>query len=429
MAISPARRSAYEILRKVEIEGANTSDLLERYSPGLAENDRRLCHELTLGVLRRQYYLDRFIEHFNLAGKIDIAIMFALRIGLYQLLFLDRVPRHAAINESVELAKAARKSSAAGFVNAILRRATRESPAFEYCDEVERLSFEGSHPRWLLEKWIGRFGFEETARLVSTNNARPRNAFRFTARTSPETARMFDDFERSEHIPGCVFADRIDLHLRNLAGSGEIYFQDEGSQLVGRAIELAPGDKFLDVCAAPGSKTTDIALRSPESVLIAGDISTTRVEILKAACHRQSAENVHITQYDAEEGLPFSAGSFNAVLVDAPCSGTGTIAHNPEIRYRVDAAGLERNSAKQTRILANAAFVVKPGGLLVYSTCSLEQEENEDVCSRFLRENPAYGLVHPNVPDRFIGEDGYCRTWPPRDYMDGFFAAVLQRVA
>lgn len=427
MKISPARIAAFEVLLKIEREKAFSSVLLPLFEKDLAASDRGLCHRLTLGILRKQLYLDKTISEFTNGKKLDPAVKIALRIGLYQLLFLDKVPDYSAINESVNLVQYAKKTSAKGFVNAILRRATRETISFDFADETERISIETSHPAWLIEKWIASFGIEETRKLAAANNDIPSVAFRFTAKGSFKEAM---NAGRSEFVDGCFTAETIDSEMLDLAEKGDIYFQDEASQMVAAAIELKDGDKFLDVCAAPGSKASQIAKRGMRNaeLFVAGDLHDVRARFLRDSCRRQGVDFVNVLQYDAAKSLPFADESFDVVLVDAPCSGTGTIRHNPEIRYSLqpgDFAGLWQ---KQLAILQNASKLVKPGGRLVYSTCSLEKEENEEVCAAFLSNNPDLNKTQPNVPARFLRDSGFVQTFPHRDNMDGFFIALFERV-
>ena len=438
--ISPARFAAFEILQKIEKEKAFSSVLLPLYEENLSDKDRALCHELTLGVLRKQIFLDRIIKKISAkkTEKLDAAVLISLRLGLYQLLFLDKIPVYSAINESVNLVKKAKKSSAAGFVNAILRRAEREKNFdFEYVDRVEEISIETSHPRWLVEKWVEQFGFEKTENLARANNEMPNLAFRPTAKTSIETQKLLNRgeektlcvFEKSEFVENCFRVARMDENIRNLAEKSEIYFQDEASQIVAEAVKLKENEKFLDVSAAPGSKTTQIAARQTKfkNQTIAGDLYSHRIRILRQNCERQGVDFVNVVQYDAEKSLPFAEGVFDVVLLDAPCTGTGTIRHNPEIRYFLKKEDFKELSDKQLKILHNASKLVKPGGKLIYSTCSLEPEENEAVIEQFLSGNKNFSKRKPEVHERFITAQDFARTFPARDNMDGFFIASLER--
>ncbi len=428
MNISPARIAAFEILKKIEGERAFSSILLPQYEDDLSLNDRRLCHRLTLGVLRKQIYLDRMIDHFANGKKVDLEVRISLRLGLFQLLFLDKIPDHSAVNESVNLVRRAKKSSAKGFVNAVLRRSLREAFIPESSDEIERISNETSHPRWLLEKWIAEFGVEEAKMLATANNDEPLTAFRPTS-NSPKD-QTFPGSHRSDWVAGCRLTDSLTPEIRDAASRGEIYFQDEGSQLVGNSVRLTESDRFLDVCAAPGSKISQIGCRQQgiSRLLVAGDVQSRRTRFLLENCRSQGAVNVNVVQYDAETGLPFADESFDVVLVDAPCSGTGTIRHNPEIRYFLDPADFDELSRKQLRILTNASKLVRKGGNLIYSTCSLEKEENEVVADSFLADHQGrFRKMAVDVPARFLDDEGYARTLPHRDRMDGFFIAKFER--
>lgn len=411
MKISPARTAAFDILLKIEKDGAYSSALLPVYEEKLDPRDRALCHEIVLGVLRRKLYLDRVILQFN-SKKLDAEVRIALQIGLYQLLFLDKVPDFSAINESVNLVQRAKKTSAKGFVNAILRKASKGVPELKYEDEREKLAVETSHPRWLIEKWIADFGLEETRKLAEANNERGRTVFRTTRKLEAPLTGNEDAAE-----------------LNRLAAEGKIYFQDEGSQLVASAAEPEAGQRFLDVCAAPGGKTTAIAgsFYDAGNFIAAGDLHRHRLNTLRAACDLQGTDNVKVVQYDAAAALPFADESFDVVLVDAPCTGTGTIRSNPELRYLLQESDLAELSNKQLEILKNASKLVKRGGRLVYSTCSLEKEEGEEVVRNLLNLPLDLALTPPAVPARFLTKDGFGRTFPQRDDMDGFFIAAFEK--
>ena len=427
MKISPARLSAFEILNRIDTDRAFSSVLLPQYEADLAQNDRGLCHELVLGVLRRQIYLDKIIEQFSGTKKLDTAVRNALRLGAYQIISLDKVPAYSAINESVNLVRAAKKTSAKGFVNAILRRISENIPALQFADEVERVSVETSHPRWLVEKWVVEFGFSEAEQIAASNNEIPKVAFRAVG----ENQESFAGYQKSEFVEVAYVASSIDSTLRQMADAGEIYFQDEASQMVAALAARDLRGRFLDVCAAPGGKTTQIAARyssKPNTLIVAGDLHESRVRLLRSTCERQRIDFVNIVRYDAEVALPFADESFATVLVDAPCSGTGTIRHNPEIRYFLEPADFAELASKQRNILRNASNLVQPGGRLIYSTCSMETEENEAVCEEFLQASPKFRQTRPSVPDRFLTGRAFARTFPHRDGTDGFFIAQFERV-
>ncbi len=406
---------------RIETERSYSSVLLPLAEENLSPADRSLCHQLTLGTLRNQIKLDRIIDLFS-KGKLDTQVRIALRIGLFQLLYLDKIPAHSAINESVNLAAYAKKTSAKGFVNAILRRATREKIELKYADDIDRIVVETSHPRVLVERWLRQFGAEKAESICRANNTKPPIAFRRTAR---ECTVDLPSFAGSKFAAGAFVADTNSPELLAAAARGEIYFQDEGSQMIANAVELPAEGSFFDVCASPGGKTGSVALRAGK--VVCGDIHPERVRFLKENLERQGITNATVHQYDAVSEVPFAAGSFDAVLVDAPCSGTGTIRHNPELRYLFEEAQMEPLFAKQLAILVNASNTVRNGGLLVYSTCSLELEENEDVCERFLAEHGEFEQVRPNIPSALITDDGFGRTFPAEGASDGFFIAAFRR--
>jgi 16S rRNA (cytosine967-C5)-methyltransferase len=463
MQISPARRAAFEILRRVEAEGAYSSALLARADDDLNTKDRALCHELVLGVLRRQLWLDRTIEHFasRKIDSLDLAVVIALRLGLYQLRFLTRIPASAAINEAVNLVKTARVKSATGFVNAVLRRATREpeyDPVASVNEPIEKISIETSHPQWLIERWQNQFGFEETAAMVRANNERAVVAFRFTAKSlrarEGTTAELVYELRsagagliESTIAPGAWRVTtgqdvepegagkdagapqaRMSALLRQFSDEGLIYFQDEGSQLVAHLFDAHNGERVLDVCAAPGSKSTLMAALAPESEIVACDLYEHRAQTMQRLAAQQQTNQIGFVVHDATDALPFPPRSFDRVLVDAPCSGTGTLRHNPEIRRRLKPADFGELIDKQQSILHHASRVVRSGGILLYSTCSMETDENEGVVTAFLDHHADFEIAPWRLRAEKLTKDGAVRTWPHRDGADGFFAMAFRRV-
>jgi 16S rRNA (cytosine967-C5)-methyltransferase len=436
MAVSVARRSAFEILRRVETESAFASVLLATLDMNMREDDRALCHELVLGVLRRKLWLDRVIEHFanRRCEKLDFSVRLALELGLYQLRFLTRVPPSAAVNESVSLVRAGREKSAAGFVNAVLRRATREpdyDPTSAADARIEKLSCETSHPISLLERWIDAFGFDHAAGFANANNEAPPTAFRLTARADREE--VIDELRSanaeliaSKISPDAWLVKGATAVIRQLVDQGTIYIQDEASQLLAHTLDAQPGDSVLDVTAAPGSKATHIATLAPDANVIAGDIHLHRARTMHRLAEKQGV-NIHVILHDAATALPFHSDSFNRVLLDAPCSGTGTLRRNPEIRYRLTAADILELSQQQRSMLAKTARVLRRGGRLIYSTCSVEAVENEQVVEDFLAAQPGFVKLDPSLNRELVTTQGYVRTWPHRDGCDGFFIACLER--
>jgi 16S rRNA (cytosine967-C5)-methyltransferase len=414
--VSPARLAAFQVLLKIETEKSFSSVMLPIFEEKLQPNDRGLCHELTLGTLRKQLYLDRIIATFS-NQKLDLTVRIAIRLGLYQLLFLDKIPAYSAINESVNLVHLAKKQSATGFVNAILRRATREKFEPKFTDAIERISIETSHPRWLIERWIKNFGIEDTEKIAVANNETPKTTFRFTNKTTDAIKQLLENEETRN--------DR--KFLRELAENGKIYFQDEASQIVGQTIALKRDESFLDVCAAPASKLSQISAQADKNLIVGGDLYFRRVETMKEICGNQGLKNVQVLQYNAEKSLPFADESFDVILLDAPCTGTGTIRHNPEIRYHIEEKDFEELFEKQLKIITNASKLLKRNGRIIYSTCSLEVEENEQVIESFLANNSSFQSVKINLPEKFLTKQGFARTFPNRDDIDGFFIAELVR--
>jgi len=436
MSVSVARRSAFEILRRVETESAFASVLLAALDTNIREDDRALCHELVLGVLRRRLWLDRVIADFagrNLA-KLDLSVRLALELGLYQLRFLTRVPLSAAVNESVNLVRAGREKSAAGFVNAVLRRAAREpeyDPTAAVDEQVEKISVATSHPRWLVDRWIAAFGFETATEFAQANNETPPTAFHLTARANlneviDELQSAGAELVPSKISPGAWRAKGARVVLRTLVDRGVIYLQDEASQLLAHALATQSGDRVLDVTAAPGSKATHIANLTPDAMVIAGDIHLHRARTMQRLAAKQGVR-IHALLQDATKPLPFSTESFDRVLLDAPCSGTGTLCRNPEIRYRLNEADIAELSQQQRLMMSNAASVLRQGGRLIYSTCSVEREENEQVVDDFLAARSEFVKVTPSAPAHLVTNEECVRTWPHRDGCDGFFIACLER--
>jgi 16S rRNA (cytosine967-C5)-methyltransferase len=419
--ISPARLAAFKILQQVET-GAFSSNLLAAEEPHLKSPDRALCHELVLGVLRWQLFLDRIVEHFSKrqVESLDAPVRIALRLGLYQLRFLTRIPNSAAVNESVNLVRAARLSSATAFVNAVLRRAVREpeyDPTAEISDPLEKIAVQTSHPRWLIERWVTSFGVEEAEAFARANNTVPPTAFRVVSNRANQSEILSRlsaagaTLEASKITDGAWRVAGATSLLREMSAAGEIYLQDEASQLAACSMDVKRCERVLDACAAPGGKTTLLAdCAGDEAFIVAGDRSPARMGTVIATMRLHELKNITPVILDATQQLPFAKDSFDRVLVDAPCSGTGTLRANPEIRWRLAAPDFEKFAEQQKRIVSRAVDVLKPGGRLVYSTCSVEMEENEEV-----------------IKDLNLKLLRKLRTWPQREGADGFFVAVFEK--
>jgi 16S rRNA (cytosine967-C5)-methyltransferase len=462
MPVSPARAAAFEILMRIEKTDAYASEMLHSAQfARLAPADRGLMTELVMGVLRWRSVLDETIADFSATPsaspvlpkpggsdapqsggthsqprvRFDLEVRTALRLGTYQLLFLDRVPRHAAVNESVELVKRARKRSAAGLVNAILRKITQAGFNPDNC---------AAHPQWILERWQREYGEEITRRICDYDQAAPKVTIRTPsipqAAIAKEDLRSFGERPGSEPIqiaPGRLLARAavvIAGDITRTVGYRErrLVIQDEASQLV--ALLAGRGQKILDCCAAPGGKTRILAEQNPEAEIVAMELHPHRAALLRKLV---PAANVKVIVGDAR-AMPFRS-SFDCVLVDAPCSGTGTLARNPDIKWRLHPGDLDRLRAYQIEILRSAMQALSPGGRLVYSTCSLEPEENEVViesvpadsfpvidCRRELLRLQSQGELAWNDIDSLV-RGPYLRTLPGVHPGDGFFAAILAK--
>jgi 16S rRNA (cytosine967-C5)-methyltransferase len=440
--VSPARLAAFEILSRVEDERAYASVLLasahdNMRGDDMSGEDRRLCYELVMGTIRWQAWLDSLIEHYSRrkVESLDSPVRRAIRLGLYQLRFLPRIPTSAVVNESVNLTHRARLRSAGAFVNAVLRRATREprfDPTASIDDPIEKTALETSHPVWLIRRWVEAIGLDETRKFALTNNQHPPIAFRLS-NPGDDTAVQRLRAAGGVLTPSCIARDawRIDgsgAMLRTLAREGSLYIQDEASQLVSLLVDPKPGERILDACAAPGGKTTHMAaLSGGSAMIVAGDIHSHRLVTVRQFAERLRASGVSPVTLDAATGLPFRDGLFDRVLVDAPCSGTGTLRRNPEIRWRITKSDIEDLCKRQQRILTNSSQMVRSGGRLVYSTCSVEAEENEGVIAAFSESNPEFKPVGNQLPQELVTSIGALRTWPHRDGADGFFTVVFER--
>ncbi|HXG93861.1 MAG TPA: 16S rRNA (cytosine(967)-C(5))-methyltransferase RsmB [Blastocatellia bacterium] len=442
-SVSPARRAAFDILRRVEQEGAYASTLIAAlHESNLSREDRALAQEIALGVLRWQRALDYFIELYSNRSieRIDLSVLIALRMGLYQLRHLTRIPQSAAVNESVNLVKRVRVASAARMVNAVLRNAARnlsDKAGEREADPIEKLSIGTSHPRWLIERWIEWLGPEETREIALANNSPPSVAFRVNTLRADvgEAIKQLQSqgasVRASELVPGAVAVESGAWVIADAAERGLVYIQDEASQLVSLLLDARSGERVLDMCAAPGSKSSHIAaLTRGEAWVVACDIHPHRLATLAATCRRLGIESVDAVAMDATREWPMvkEALRFDRVLIDAPCTGTGTLRRNPEIKWRLAPDDPARLAEVQLSLLTRATDAVRSGGRLVYSTCSLEREENERVITRFIESGAPFRVIEPDAHPDLITGDGFVRTFPHRHAMDGFFAAVLERL-
>lgn len=441
MPASPARSAAFDILLRVEREQAYAPELLNspRFA-GLSAADHGLATELVMGVLRWRSRLDQQIApHASQPlARLDLEVLTALRLAAYQLAFLERVPSRAAVHESVELVKRARKRSAAPFANAVLRKLAQEPRIKGALDNVREppelaaLSAFYAHPPWLVDRWAKQFGSEITRQICRFDQMVPHTTIRLRDPSAEADLRK----EGIELAPGALLASARqvrtgDVTRTRVFAEERVVIQDEASQLV--ALLVGRGASILDCCAAPGGKTRLLADRNPGATIMAAELHPHRARLLRKLV---STENVQVVSADARQ-LPLNA-TFDRVLADAPCSGTGTLARHPEIKWRLKPEDLADLHARQAAILRAAMERVAPGGRLVYSTCSLEDEENSQVVEEVLAGS-SFRLLNCRDELKRLCEEGellngdldalvagpYLRTLPGMWPCDGFFAAIL----
>lgn len=435
--ISPARAIAFEILRRVSTTDAHSDELLRsREVDALGAQDRALATTLALGTLRWQMKLDARVRPLltRPTAKLAPVVETALRLGAFQLLYLNRIPAHAAIGESVELTKQAGETYAAGMVNAVLRKLARLPRA---CEQGGENAEEFAHPRWMVERWA-RFYGRETAFAICAYDQRPAPICLRLAHPDAEQSLGEEGVELAagEFLAPARSVIRGDVIRSEAFRRGWIRIQDEGSQLVA---ELAGhGTNILDTCAAPGGKTAILAERNPEASITALDVSRRRLDAMQ---RNFSGERIRFAVEDSAKAKFHP--DYDLILCDVPCTGTGTIGRNPEIRFRVNESEIARQHERQVRILTRALDGVAPGGRLLYSTCSLEPEENEAVVAECLAGRSGFnvvsideeisrlereGIVHAEgaVKLRATALRGKClRTLPGVHRCDGFFATLL----
>ncbi len=390
-----------------------------------------------MGLLRWRSWLDEAIAYFSFTPmrKLDLEVLTALRMGAYQILFLTRIPPHAAVNETVELVKISKKTSAAGLANAVMRKIEGAQRSGKHPWKKPGLATEYAHPEWLVERWRKEYGDEAAALICKFDQTIPAT----TLRLSNDQQREQLSHEGVELEPGALLRNTArvrsgDVTQSELFRSAQIAIQDEGSQLV--AALVGRGKRILDCCAAPGGKTGALATRMPEAEIFAAELHPHRARLLRRMAPQ---ENVQVITADATS-LPYEA-EFDRVLADVPCSGTGTLARNPEIKWRLRPEDIKDLHARQIAILRAAMGYLAPGGRMVYSTCSLEREENESVveaamqASKKIRVIPmeeelarlqsSGELIWKNLDDLVRGN--FLRTIPGLHPCDGFFAAILAR--
>ncbi len=404
----------------------------EASAAALSPRDRALAMRLSYGVVQRRATLDHLASKLSErpVEKLDPGVIAALRLGLFQLLFLDGIAAHAAVNESVELVRAT-GSGGGGLVNAVLRRAVREGDRL--LAELEdgtptQAALRYSAPEWLAEQWWRELGPDQARALLARVNEPAESALRVNTLTStPEevVARLSIPVRQVPGLPeGLVLEAPFDVQSSDLWATGAVMAQSRGSMLVSRVLAPVPGDRVLDLCAAPGAKTTHVsALMGAEGEVTAVERRPARARALAATCARMHADCVQVRVADASAPVP--AGPFHRVLVDPPCSGLGTLQSRPDIRWRASPESIVQFASLQKRILTAAGDATAPGGVLVYSVCTISRAESQDMIEEFLSEREDFALEQVDLPPDFTGS--YVQLLPNRDGTDGFFIARLRR--
>ncbi|HUN83859.1 MAG TPA: transcription antitermination factor NusB [Terracidiphilus sp.] len=449
--ISPARRAAFQILMAVERGSAHADDLLRAPTvSSLSDADRNLTTALVMGVLRWQLRLDHQVKGLlrKPGAKLDTEVLIALRIGTFQLQHMDRIPAHAAIDESVELARQAGHHYASRMVNSVLRKLAAAGSTEFPKETAGELAMEWAHPAWMVERWAKFYGIEAARMICRYGQSQPAQSVRVKeAAVEEEFAQAGIVLDPGELLAAARIVVSGDIAATAAFLEGRVRLQDEGSQLVA---ELAGGypkqkvEKILDACAAPGGKTLILAERNPGARIVACERSPQRLAALR---NRLAAFGARIECRLADASALEEESEFDLVLADVPCSGTGTLGRNPEIRHRLALEDFPRQAERQEGIFEAALRAVRPGGCVVYSTCSLEPEENEDVVASVLKRTPnskvipvlnrlvqlrSAGVLTESGAERLrqcLTPEGYLRLMPGAFRGDGFFIAMVERTS
>ena len=439
---------AVDILNCIEEKGAFSEPLLDAF---LSRNDmtnihdRRLLTEIVYGTLRMRGRLDWTIRQLYRGNFVlmQTGIKNILRTAMYQLCFTDRIPAFAIVDEAVEITKK-RYPAGSGLVNAILRNTLRKKDEISF-PEIEKdpalhTSVLYSHPLWLVERWIKRFGIDETIALCKANNDVPPYTLRVNRlkttrnRVAEDLLHDASDVRTTIYSPDGLIISHPAVSIRETASykSGHIHVQDEASQLIACLVDPKPGDIILDVCAGTGGKTTHLAeIMKNRGRIVAIDVNDRKRESLRLSAARQRITIIDARWGDATQdmGNDFHE-AFDRVLIDAPCSGFGTLRRNPEIKWRLYEKTLKESASLQKKILDRSALYVKKGGMIVYSTCTIEQEENEGNIEYFLSRHRDFHQIRPpeTIISSIVDEKKCFKTYPHRHGMDGFFGAVLEKI-
>ncbi|KKX54136.1 MULTISPECIES: 16S rRNA (cytosine(967)-C(5))-methyltransferase RsmB [Brevibacillus] len=448
MAKKGARDIALDVLNRVE-EHQSYSNLelkhvLDREE--LRAPDAGLVTELVYGTIQRRLTLDTALDRFIRGKKVQTWVKNLLRLSLYQIRFLDRIPDRAVVHEAVEIAKRRGHQGIASMVNGVLRNALRSPDLWDKLgsgDDAARLSIEQSHPEWLVRRWAGQYGIEETRRILESNNRPPRTSIRVNTLKSTRDellGKLREQFSAVE--PSVVSPDGLVMEGGHAAGTewfrqGLFTVQDESSMLVAPALAADPGMRVLDACAAPGGKTTHIAaLMQNRGEIIASDVHPHKRDLIAQNAKRLGITIIEPIVSDALHLGEKKLGTFDRILLDAPCTGFGVIRRKPDLKWNKTPDDVKAIAELQYKLLESVAALLAPGGLLVYSTCTIEPEENQLIVQRFVKNHPAFELdrtladdLPASVRDKIDTTEGFVQVLPHHFESDGFFIARLKRKA
>ncbi|GEK32612.1 16S rRNA (cytosine(967)-C(5))-methyltransferase RsmB [Kurthia sibirica] len=438
------RDAALSILLAVDNQQAYSNLLLNQTieKNKIDAKDRGLLTELTYGTLQYKMTLDYYLEPY-VRGKLDDWVRWLLRLSLYQIAFLTKIPDHAAVNESVEIAKhRARHKGVSSTVNGILRSILRDGirDTSTIADPAEKLAIETSHPLWLVQRYLNDFGYQKTHDMLFENNLPPIQTVRVnTAKVTTDEAlqALWDEnysVQRSENLPECLHIIEGQVVRSQAFKDGLITIQDESSMLPANALDVQPGMRVLDMCAAPGGKTTHIAEKmNNEGELIATDLHKHKIKLIEENSERLGLSIIAAEVLDGRKANDqFDAQSFDRILVDAPCSGLGVIRRKPDIKYTKKESDFASLHTIQLALLDAAHDLLKIGGKMVYSTCTIDKMENSDTVSLFLEKHPDMELAPaPQAPEALVAlrTTGTMQVFPQDFSSDGFFVAAFVKKA
>ncbi len=440
MLFTGVRGTAVKILNRVERTDSYLDKLIDSEFRNAEFNDfdKALLTEIIHGVLRWQSKLDWVLNGFfhGNFSKAEISVRNTLRTALYQILFLDKVPDHAAVNEAVELMKRLRGEKAAGLVNAVLRNIIRNKEGIHYpdvqYDPANYLAIMYSHPVWLVRRWMNRFGFYETEKLLEANNQKPGLTLRInTLKTSVEDfLKMLDlqniSYERSKFLANFIRTTNLtNLSQTEIFKRGFFTVQDESAGIAAFLLQVKPGDKVIDLCSAPGGKTTFFGeMMKNQGEIVAVDKYDSRLGLVRSGSERLGITNIECISAD---GAEFQCEPVDKILIDAPCSGFGVLAKKPDIKHKREFKDVVTLLQTQEALLENAASLLKTGGALVYSTCTIEPEENFNIIKEFIVRHQEFEIDNASkyIDPSIVSPDGNVETFPHKHGIDGSFSVRL----